>query len=450
MNVKSFIAALLGISAYSGATPAQGPSLGSPEVIAQRENYGGGITPLPITKTRWIDADLETAEREADLGYLNWAALLMGSARKDGTFAGVLSTRTGGLVRLPKKFRGDPRIVAELELGHDSIRSVFDEMFPPAELAALAADGLTLGVGVAELVPVKGRDYPVLVRLNPQWLQYRWSENRWYYQSIVGLLPITPGDGRWVLHTPGGRIAPWQNGLWRAIGRAWLDKDHARMSKKNWETKLANPARVAVSPQGATDEEQQSWFQKVMAWGYNTVFGMKPGYDVKLLESNGRGYDCFNTTIDRSNTDMIIAVAGQIVTTDGGAGFQNSDIHKSIRADLIKDTADGLAYTINTQGIPPWVVARWGEDALEQSAIVEWDVTPPKDRKSEATALMSAGNALDVLQRVLAPTGREVDVAAYCVKFGIQLKDDKTGDGNPDIAPKPADNDVEDADREAA
>src|SRR6185503_11132817 len=108
-------------------------------------------------------------------------------------------------------------------------------------------------------------------------------------------------------------------------------------------------------------------------------FGMTPGYDVKLLESNGRGFECFNTTIDRADKEMIVAVAGQVVTTDGGAGFQNSDIHKTIRADLIKDTADGLAYTLNTQGIPPWVVERFGEDRLAGSAVVEWDVTPPKD-----------------------------------------------------------------------
>src|SRR5205085_2623084 len=102
-----------------------------------------------------------------------------------------------GLVRLPKRFRGDPRIVQALELGHDKVRSVFDEMFPPAELALLAGDGELCGVGVGELVPVEGRDYPVLVRLDPEYLVFRWNENCWYFRSVIGLIPITPGDGRW-------------------------------------------------------------------------------------------------------------------------------------------------------------------------------------------------------------------------------------------------------------
>jgi phage gp29-like protein len=87
------------------------------------------------------------------------------------------------------------------------------------------------------------------------------------------------------------------------------------LHKDNWEAKLANPARVAVAPSGAAEEQAEGWFRTVMAWGVNTVFGMRPGYDVKLIESNGRGFDSFNKTIADQNNEMIIAVAGQTVTT---------------------------------------------------------------------------------------------------------------------------------------
>lgn len=431
------LAALLGVSAYTSPPPNAFPSLDSTHVVEARKKFGGQITPLPQTKTRWHLADLERAEWAADTGLLADAALLLRSVRKDGLFAGVLSTRTDGIVRLPKKFRGDPEQVKALELGHDQIRSVFDEMFPAGELALLAGDGLMLGVGVGEFVPVEGRDYPVLTRLDPQWLIYRWNENRWYYQSIVGLLPITPGDGHWFLHTPGGRIAPWQNGLWRAIGRAWIDKEHARLMKSNWEGKLANPARVAVSPQGAGDEHKQSWFRAVMAWGVNTVFGVTPGYDVKLLESNGRGWECFLETIATSNRDIVIALTGSTVLVDGGTGFANADVHASIRADMIQSTADALAYTINTQGIPPWVVARWGVEALENCAVVSWDVTPPQDRNAEAQAMVASAAALSALTDALSKAGRAVDVDAFCAKFGVPVK--AKPDGQPvQAAPTPA------------
>ena len=391
-------------------------------VAEVRKAFGGQLAQLPATRTRWYLEDLEAAEHAADVGDLAMAAQLMNAASRDGVLAGVMSTRTSGLVQLPKRFRGRQEMIDALQAGGSNARSVFDEMFPPTELAALAADGVKLGIGVAEMVPVEGRSYPVMVRLNPEFLYYRWNENRWYYRSFVGLLPITPGDGRWILHVPGARMAPWRAGLWRAIGRAYIRKEHASLYKDNWESKLAHPARVAFAPAGSTEEQRQGWFRRVMAWGVNTVFGLLPGWDVKLLESNGRGFESFNLTIAGQNNEFVIAVAGQTVTTDGGTGFANADIHKSIRADLI--TADGiaLAHTINTQGLPQWVITHFGEDALTESATVEWDTTPPKDRNAEANALVTVANAIDRLATTLDARGLELDVPALVTRFGVPVK----------------------------
>ena len=169
---------LLAVSAYDPEPANDGADLDDSQVKALRAAQGGQLGPRLTTQTRWYARDLEDAIFQADAGRLQIAARLWRSAKRDGVFMGVLSTRTGGLVRLPKKFRGRPDIVEALKLGTEGKgaqgpRSVFDEMFPMAELAMLAADGLGLGVGVAELRPVKGRDFPVMRRLDPEWLVYR-------------------------------------------------------------------------------------------------------------------------------------------------------------------------------------------------------------------------------------------------------------------------------------
>lgn len=385
---------------------------------------GGQLQLLPGTQTRWYLADLESAEFAADQGQIGMAARLMRAAYRDGVLAGVLSTRTSGLVHLPKRFSGDPEIVAALELGSTvEARSVFDEMCPSSELHLIARDGVTIGVGVGELVPVEGRDYPVLVRLDPEFLYYVWAENRWYFRSSAGTIPIVPGDGRWVLHTPGGRMSPWSAGLWRALGQAFIRKMHANLHKDNWEAKLANPARVATAPLGATEEQKQGFFRRVMAWGINTVFSLMPGWDVKLLESNGRGYESFRQTIDDQNNEFVVAVAGQTVTMDGGAGFSNADVHKTIRADLIEGDAAALAYTINTQIIPQFVATRFGEERIANGALLAWDVAPPKDKTAEATTLTQAASAITQITDALAKAGStaKLDVDAMATRFGIPL-----------------------------
>jgi hypothetical protein len=276
-----------------------------------------------------------------------------------------------------------------------------------------------LGVGVGRFIKVDALPFKVLQRLDPEWLQYRWSENRWYYNSVFGPLPITPGDGNWLLHTPGGHLTPWQHGLWRPLGRAVIAKEHAFFYRENYSGKLANPARAAIAPAGATQEQTLSWFQKVMAWGVNTVFALTPGYDVKLLESNGKGYDVFQQTIKTCNEEIIISVAGQLPSTTGGEGFDNADVHRAIAADRINDTATGLQNTLDTQGIPPWVNDEYGAEALKDSPRIEWETDPPKDRRAAADALQVTGQAIGSINEQLAQYGRRIDAREMEIRFGI-------------------------------
>lgn len=403
--------------------PAGALSIDHPSVERLRQMRGGEIQPVLQSQLRWYLQQLEQAEYATDAGRLEHAARLMRASGSDGYLTGLLSTRTAGLVALPKRFRGDSAIVARLSKEDASSRSTFDQMAPPSELAVFAADGVKLGVAIGELREVPGRDHPIFIRLEPEFLDYDWSTSSWYYRSIAGRILVTPGDGRWVLHTPGGRLSPWQHGLWRALGKAYIRKAHAQLYKDAWESKLAHPARVASAPAGADDTQSEAWLRAVMGWGVNTTIVAPAGYTLSILESNGRGHESFDKTIAQQNEEYTLAIAGQTVTTDGGTGFANADIHKSIRADITQHDADALAYTVNTQILYPWIANVYGEDAVDPGACVEWDVTPPKDRNAEAQALISSAGAITSLVGALAPHGITVDVPSLCTRFGIPVLD---------------------------
>jgi hypothetical protein len=393
-----------------------------------RKMFGGQLAPPPVSILEWFQDDIHTAKRAADTGDLKLAGQLCHALRGDGMVLGLLKARTGYLVRLPKRFTGNVEMRAALE-GPDHRRGVFEAMFPAKELAALVADGILLGVGVAELLPVEGRSFPVLRRLDPQYLRYRWNEGAYYYDSIAGPLPITPGDGRWILHSPGGEVAPWNGGTWFALARAFVSKDHAFMYEEAYAAKHAHPARVARTAAGATNQERLGFLEQLIAWGINTVIEMPPTWELDLIESNGVGYEVYKQLTERRNEEIALILAGSKVLVDGGSAFSNDKVYESIRADLVQEDADGLGHTLNTQGIPPWVNETYGADALEEAPLVEYDVTPPTDLKSESEAQKASAEAISAWNGL---TGQRVDIDKMAVRYRVPIRGDVDGDGAAD------------------
>jgi len=407
-------------------------------IVQPSGDVDGGRDDRPLiahSKTRWLQSDVERAVLNADSGDMSGLGQLAQALRRDGVFGGLMSTRAGGLIRLPRIFRGSGAVVAELESTDDM--GLFDRVHSPKELEMLVADGILLGVGVGEYLTLPDCDEPVFVRLDPQFLRYRWTEDRWYYQATTGLLPITPGDGRWVLHMPGGYQAPWQSGIVASMGRAFVAKEHAYLYRENFSGKLANPARVATAPLGSTDPQRQSFFRKVMAWGVNTVFGLLPGWDIKLLESNGRGYEVFTQTVAASDRGFAIGLSGQVGTGGGGAGFANADIHATIRSDLIQGDGIGIAITLNQQGMRPLVNKLFG---CGSRGIVAWDTRPPADLKAEAEAITAAAAAVTAANEALQSYGLRVDAREIATRFKVPTyplelsSDDGDGTDSPDAA----------------
>lgn len=368
----------------------------------------------PKVVTRWLQADVESAQRRAGQGDLTIAARLYRSLARDGMILGLLGTLTGGLVRLPKVWKGDADAIAYMQ-GVEGERSNFELHFPASELAKFAGDMRVMGLGIAELLDTPCG--PVFCRLDPEYLRYRWYEDRWYYQSIDGEELVTPGDGRWILATS-TRLEPWDNGLVWALSRAYISKEHAFFFRENWNMKLANPAIAGISPSGASEAQKQGWLDKLIAWGVNNVFDVPAGWDVKIIEANGTGYESFKDSASDANQEIMISIAGQVVTVTGGTGFANADIHATIRGDIIDALGQGLGEVLDAQAIPHVLAGR----VANTNCSVRWDTRKPTNRKEEADALTAAATAITALVEQFAKLGIEVDALAIAQRLNVPLK----------------------------
>jgi hypothetical protein len=454
-RVKDFVAGLQAISTFAPSR-APGPELGDSVVDAAREAFGGRLEPIPQIKLRWYPPDIERAQRLANNGDLFMVGQLNESMKIDGVLRGLLDARTS-VVDFPKRFYGSDEVTRVLLSKNASDRDVYNEMIPATEARLMSADELVCGVAVGEMVPVVGRNFPVLVRRYVQNLFYMWWRNQWYYRSIIGLIPIEPGvpnakGNSWVLHIGGGRLSPWNSGLWNTLGRSYINKTQTLFARQSYEMKHSHPARVASSPLGGTEVQRKDMLSSVIRWALNAAFVLPVGWELKLIESNGQGIKIYEDSIKTYNEEMATALCGSSVMLQGTAGFSNMDVFRVVQSDLIKTTSSAWDHTVNTQILPSFIANRWGVEALDNAVTVETDVTAPKDRKVEADTLVSLGNAIKSIVEAIA--GAQVaagvtkpvalDIGEVLARFGIptmlgaRIPEITTGNGGDDGGADPA------------
>lgn len=387
------------------------------------------FTPISYSITRWDLTDIEKAIHQSDGGNIQLAAQLCDAIKRDGIADGVLSTRTDGLVRLPLRWNSGNQTLIDIWNGKEKTKGIFSQKIPTAELVKILADGILLGVGLGQMVPVEKTDTnssnkyvdSVLQRIDPSFIQFDLNTNKIYYNAIGGRVEITPGDGTWVLYTPGGINTPWKSGKWRSLARPFIVKEHAFYNRQNYSAKFANPARVAYSPNTSTQRQRDGMLENMIQWGQNPSFVLPENWEIKLLESAGKGFEIFQNQIDNADREIMVSLTGQIVTTMGTTGFSNGSIHQAIRQDLIQASAESLAECINTQIIIPWVNFYFAE-LLSASPEFYWDTTPPTDLAAEADTLTKVGQAVVGVNQAVAPYNKELDLEELEKQFNLKLK----------------------------
>lgn len=427
-SLERLILAIRGVSTYAPPTDTYfGPELGSPSVDTVRRAMGGNLEPIPVVRTRWYQKDVERAKRQAANGDLRLIGQLHESMKGDGVIRGMGGARCS-FVGFPKRFYGNPDIVEVLKSRNWSSRNVYDEMIPQNEAQQLAFDGEDCGFGLGEMRPVEGRDFPVLVRLYPQNLWYWWARNVWMYRSVAGSIPIHPGvpnkDGGWfVLYTPGGRNAPWNNGVWESAARSYIGKTEAIFARQSYLNKHAHPLRVGEFAMGSSEKEQRDFVTGLITWALNSVAALPSGWKTYLVESNGQGIKVYQDAIKTFNEEIATTYCGSSVMLQGTVGFGNADPFKMVAKDLMQTSAGNWDHFVSTQILTPFIGLKWGVEDVRNATYVETDITPPKDQKAEADVLLGLGNAIKALTEALIAHKKDLDVAELLERFGVPFRD---------------------------
>ncbi len=362
----------------------------------------------------WTPSMLRQARMQADSGSLRMAADLCEAMQTDDRVKGILPTRTRGLIGLDLSFEaggGDGRrrrsAIKALEAEED-----WWAAYPEEALGQLLDWGTMLGVGLGQQIWEKlpnGREVGRLKIWHPRWLRYDWGRRAWMLTVDGGReIEITPGDGTWILYTPGGAHRPWLHGAWIALGKWWLWKEYAREDWARHSEVHGQPIRVGTAPEGAKVDAKAQLAADLADLGSDTSIVLPVGYEVDLLEAKARTWEMFQAQIELVNVAIAIILAGQNLTTEvQGGSYAAAEVHRFIRGDLIRADGQTLSTCLHDQGVVFWAERNFGDRAL--APWPKWDTQPPEDLAALAQIWGSTIASVNAWNTLLAAQNQEVD-----------------------------------------
>ncbi len=396
-----------GIAAYEAAkTAAAAPKPGKPVVLAGKSSaltastYGTPPSGAHVEAQfrvliDWTPALLRSALTSADGGNLRTAADLCDAILGDDRAPAVLGTRANALLGSELTFepgtgRRKKKALKSAEADED-----WWNAFPEDELSQLLIWGILLGVGLGELIwiddPETGRAIPRLKVWHPRHLRYDWTARSWMLRVDGGdEIPISAGDGKWVIYTPYGAQRPWARGLWRGMGMLWLAKDFARRDFALTQEIHGQGLLVGTAPTPALRQELVSMLRDL---GRSSVFAIPPMADLKVVETQARNWEMYTAQIDIANVGFSIMAIGTSLPTEVGDGVATGATASSlVRLDYKKNDGMSVATTLRNQALVWWAEFNFGNKSL--APWPEWQVEPPADKTAEAARWLTLAQAL--------------------------------------------------------
>lgn len=355
----------------------------------------------------WNPTLIRSAEIAANSGNLRLAADLCEWMFGDDRVMAVSDTRSDALLGLPFELQpqGDARRAGQVVA---SLAGEWAEAYPDAELKKLHAWGVGLGVGLARTTWVESEDSGLMVpRLevwSPRWLSYDWDRSTWMVEvavegsgTVSEKIPITPGDGEWILYMPHGGSRPWVYGAYRALARWCLLKEYARLDWGGYSERLGQGVWVTETEANpaiglGTNDQRAELVSDLQGIGRNTAIALNPGEHLKLIESVARQQDNFKLQIDTADNGIAVSWLGQNLTTQAGSGTMGAaSLHGRVLHGRTRMDGKTLPQTLRSQSTVYFAEYNYGDRRLAPRPW--WDTTSIDDQQAKAAVAQMTAQA---------------------------------------------------------
>lgn len=408
--------------------------------------------PLTVTVTGWTVPMVRGALEQLVLGQFDAPAQLIDTVIGDSRVQSALASRTGGLMGRPITFelpegKEDDK---QAKKCRDAWKEVWPHLGNEAALGEFQRWASMLAMSPAQLLWDTSEDLwcPYLTPWHPRYTYWHWTLRKLIAVTLDGQVPITGGDGHWVLHAPMGEYRGWMRGAIRAIAPWWLARSYALRDWARYSERHGMPILLAKTPFGADPDAIKQFRSDIADMGQETVVQLPQSedpsigsYDLDALEFSDQAWLAFLGLITQCNAEITLSLLGQNLTTEVKEGsFAAARVHADVRQAILEADARALEHTIYNQIARPFAAINFGDPDLAPRTC--WDVAPYEDNKLAAETFQAFASSVQTLRQA----GKKIgNVVALGKTFGLKLGPGKIEDAPPETKITPDDEEAKNA-----
>lgn len=383
--------------------------------------YASPITSITDT-VDWTVDKVKSALEDHEQGYFHQSADLAVAFNRDPRISGCLRARVKSFTGLPFSIKPAAQNPRRSKVLAEEASNWFLKACPETTATTLLKDRIVLGVACAQIIWERdgGSWVPAEIR--------RWSpKSLWWRQDLMrfdaltdkGIIPVTPGDGNWILWTsdlPGG----WLDGAVLSLGIPFLVRSFGIRDWSRFNERHGLPILTVKEPAEFDPKKAKEFFEKIRNISRGGAARLpstsKGSFELGLVEAKDSAWETFKELQAAANVDIAISINGQNLTTEVQSGsLAAAKVQNETKRDLTEADATEFGSVMRDQAVCPWIRFNRSEADVQLAPTPTYDPTPPEDTKLAADTFKTVGEAVKLLREA------GVDPSPVLAKFGLTM-----------------------------
>jgi len=327
----------------------------------------------------------------------------------DDRITATLNSRAAGWLGREVRFKAADDSSAAKEC-HDAWVSWWPRFSGDAAIRETADYSTMMGFAHDQLVwdmNQPGLDFaPTMRPWHPMFTYYDWTLRCFMAIGQDGMIPIIPGNGKWVEVAPFGSYRGWIRGALRPCAEPWTLRHFGFRDMARFGEVHGNPTRKGLVPMVGDPIERAAFETALSNLGADAAMIVPRGvdsndglgYDYELVEAQSKAWEVHPAQIDRCDMAIVLALLMVNLTTQvEGGSYGAAKAQMDVRSEGSMLDNQTWKRTIYNQVARPFAFLNFGDANL--APWTWWDVKGKQEYADNARQFQAVGTGFETLAR---------------------------------------------------